>query len=432
MSIGEHKHSRRWRRAAIALVTLVALAATGSVVIWQLVVDDPESTPARAPEPTAAPQPGEVPITPSDDPQAIVDEHPSGTTYVIRAGVHRRYSVRPKTGDTFVAEPGAVLDGEGEAPYAFYAFRDPRDDGAHEVTIRGASKGDKLVIKDYATLNQQQVGAIHPQVDTRPFLGRGDRWSVQWVEVLGSYSTGIITGSQMTIRESYIHHNGQLGIGGTGSGSVVDGNEIAYNNTGGFDVTHEAGGAKWALLEDLTVTRNNVHHNEGPGLWTDIDVRDVTIAGNRIAYNQNEGILHEISHDAIIRDNTIIENGRGQTRDWLWGGGIVISTSDHVEVRNNVITGNGNGITAVQQERGRNADGRVYLLDDISVFDNTVTENGITGVAQDTSNPAVFRRQLRFDRNTYRGGAFACDDNDVEWRGWQACGHDPSGTWSPS
>jgi parallel beta-helix repeat protein len=288
------------------------------------------------------------------------------------------------------------------------------------------------VIKDYATLNQQQVGAIHPQVDTRPRLGRGERWSVQWVDVSGSYSTGIITGSSMAIRESYIHHNGQLGIGGSGSGSVVHGNEIAYNNTSGFDVGHEAGGAKWAVLQDLTVTRNYVHHNAGPGLWTDIDVRDVTIADNNIAHNQNEGILHEISHNAVIRDNTIAGNGVGQTRDWLWGGGIVISTSDHVEVRGNVLTGNGNGITGVQQDRGRRGDAEQYVLDDIAVSDNTVTDSGITGLAQDTSDPAVFLRRLRFDRNAYRGGAFACDDSDVAWAGWQACGHDRSGTWSPS
>ena len=401
-------------------------------MIWQATARDHDPTQARSPGSTTAPVRREIPITTSEDAQAVVDASPPGATFLIRAGIHRRFSVRPKTGDTFVAEPGAVLNGEDVAPYAFFAFRNQDDDGAHQIAIRGASKTQKLVIKDYATLNQQQVGAIHPQVDTRPQLGRGERWSVQWVEVSGSFSTGIITGSHMTIRESYIHHNGQLGIGGTGSGSVIDGNEIAYNNTGGFDVAHEAGGAKWALLQDLTVTRNFVHHNAGPGLWTDIDVRNVTIADNNIAYNQNEGILHEISHDAVIRDNTIAGNGLGHTRDWLWGGGIVISTSDHVEVRGNVLTGNGNGITGVQQDRGRSGNGEEYVLDDIAVSDNTVTESGITGLAQDTSNPAVFRRQLRFDRNTYRGGAFACDDNDVAWAGWQACGYDESGAWSPS
>jgi parallel beta-helix repeat protein len=413
----------------VALVGLVAAVAAAAAI--GQVVDDSPSTPARSPDRTAR-LPGSVPITPSDDAQAVVDAQPTGTTFQIRAGLHRRFSVRPKTGDTFVADAGAVLDGEDVAPYAFYAFRDARGDGAHDVTIRGKSKAAKLVIKNYATLKQEQVGAIHAQVDTRPFLGRAARWSVQWVDVSGSYSTGIIIGSQMTVRESYIHHNGQLGIGGTGSGSVIDGNEIAYNNIDGFDVSHEAGGAKLALLEDLTVIRNDIHHNAGPGIWTDIDVRNVTIAENRIAYNQNEGILHEISHDAVIRDNTIVGNGVDHTRDWLWGAGITLSTSDHVVVRDNVITGNGNGITAVQQARGRDAAGSEYLLDDIEIYGNTVTDSGITGIAQDTSDPAVFLRRLRFDENNYRGGAFACDDNDVEWEGWQACGEDPAGTWTPA
>ena len=48
--------------------------------------------------------------------QSAVNANPEGTTFVIKAGVHRRQSVKPKSRMTFIGEPGAVLDGEGATP----------------------------------------------------------------------------------------------------------------------------------------------------------------------------------------------------------------------------------------------------------------------------------------------------------------------------
>ena len=46
-----------------------------------------------------------------EDLQAAVDLHPEGTTFLIKAGVHRFQSVVPKNGDSFVGESGAILNG---------------------------------------------------------------------------------------------------------------------------------------------------------------------------------------------------------------------------------------------------------------------------------------------------------------------------------
>lgn len=55
--------------------------------------------------------PAEVVLGPGDDFGQIAEAHPAGTTYVVTAGTHRLQSIKPKTGDRFVGEPGAILSG---------------------------------------------------------------------------------------------------------------------------------------------------------------------------------------------------------------------------------------------------------------------------------------------------------------------------------
>ena len=111
--------------------------------------DSPMSPPPAPPVGPSTPPPAgeQVPILPGDDIQAIVDAHPEGTLFLIRAGRHVGQSIRPKDGMSFVGEPGAVLDGAGETRYAF----DGRD-GPDDVSIRG------LVIERYAP--PPQDGAV--------------------------------------------------------------------------------------------------------------------------------------------------------------------------------------------------------------------------------------------------------------------------------
>ena len=53
----------------------------------------------------------QVPVYPWQDLGSMVNSYPSGTTFLIEAGVHRMRSAVPKSGDAFVGQPGAVLDG---------------------------------------------------------------------------------------------------------------------------------------------------------------------------------------------------------------------------------------------------------------------------------------------------------------------------------
>ena len=61
-----------------------------------------------------------------------------------------------------------------------------------------------------------------------------------------------------------------------------------------------------------------VHHNAGPGLWTDFDNIHTLYEGNTVFLNGEDGIKHEISYDATIRNNVVAANGQSKD-NWLWG-----------------------------------------------------------------------------------------------------------------
>ena len=125
-------------------------------------------------------------------------------------------------------------------------------------------------------------------------------------------------GTNGAIVDCRIHHNGQLGGTAGGTDILLKGNEIWANNIYGFDYGWEAGGVKITNSDRVTFRDNHVHHNVGPGLWCDINCRDVIYEGNTVEYNADAGIFHEISYAAIIRNNTLRQNGQAAL-PWFWG-----------------------------------------------------------------------------------------------------------------
>jgi parallel beta-helix repeat protein len=297
---------------------------------------------------------------------------------------------------------------------------------AHNITIRG------LVIEKFAS--PAQHGAIHAKDGAIGDLGRD--WLVQDNEIRLNHGAGLLLGARMQVLDNYIHHNGQIGItGGESEGILIEGNEISYNNVAGFDAGWEAGGTKFKQTRGLVVRSNHVHHNQGPGLWTDIDNIHTLYESNLVENNENVGILHEISYDAVIRDNTVIGNGFAFDI-WLWGAGILIAASRNVEVHDNVVTNNADGIAAVQQDRGEGRYGN-YEVKNLDVHDNAITMSmGETGLAQDIDDDSYFKgRNNRFSGNTYKLGS---QDTYYAWLNesrtieeWLAFGHDKTGSWLP-
>lgn len=449
----------------------------------------PSASVTAAPVPAIAVPAGAITIAPGQDLAAVAAANPAGSTFLLLAGTHRLQSVEPKDGTVFVGAPGAVLSGarllrsftasgggwyvdgqtqqgvrQGEcrtiaplcnhpdrvfmdgAPLTPVAARDAlragtfyfdysadriwlgSDPAGHlveaAVTPRAfAGRGTgvvirSLVVEKYATPAQR--GAVD--------ASDGSGWVIEDVTARLNAGGGLRGGVGTTIRRSRAMDNGQIGITAIGRGVLVEDCEIARNNTQGFQSGWEAGGTKFALTDGLVVRRCNVHHNQGPGLWTDVDNVRTTYEGNTVTSNTGEGIFHEISGSAVIRNNIVRGNSPG-SNPWVWGAGIHVASSFDVEVHGNTVEGNGNGIVGSQQNRGSGPNGP-RVLRGLQVHDNVVRSSGKVGVSQDVSDQGVFTsRGNVFDRNHYETvQVFTWADRDFGFTAWRNYGHDRNGT----
>lgn len=287
---------------------------------------------------------------------------------------------------------------------------------AADVSIRG------LVIEKYAS--RAQAGAIQG--------GGTQRWIVADNEIRLNHGFGLRIGPDMQVLNNHVHRNGQMGLGGLGSRALIEGNEIAYNHTAGFLEEWEAGGTKFVVSEGIVIRDNWVHHNSGRGLWTDIDIVDVLIEDNLVEWNTRGGIVHEISFDAQILNNTARYNGLGFD-GWVWGAQILIQNSSDVVVSGNVVTvsaDGGNGIAIVNQTRFSD-DRDPYRSDRVLITDNVISHLGNSG-ANGAPNGCTTEGS-QFDRNRYEAPAEWFEAARFEWCGvftWDEfvlAGQEPSG-----
>lgn len=348
--------------------------------------------------------------------QTTVNANGAGTTYLLAAGNYSGQTVSPKDGDTFIGAAGAIMNGNNNTQYAF------TPGNANDVTIRN------LEIKNYAPSDLQ-----HAPVTARTHEGaaKGLRWKVENCSLHHNRGAGLHLSDGGIARNNKIFSNGVIGLKMywiRNLGGLVEGNEIYDNNPAGLgDPFWEAGGTKFAWCKDLVVRNNHAHDNDGPGLWTDIDNVNTLYEGNLIEDNSGVGLFHEISYSAIIRNNVVTGNG-WRNRGWFWEAGIMIAACQNVEVYGNTVSGNFNGITLIEQNRGAGAFG-TYVVGNVFVHDNTVTD-GRVGAVQETGNNAIFTsRNNRFENNDYDGTTFHWLGAQRTFAQWQGYGHDDTGSY---
>ena len=362
------------------------------------------------PTATSAPA-GAIILNPGDNISAIVSAAPAGATFYFEPGVYRGVSLAPKDGQTFIGAEGAILNGsavltnwtqsgnlwviggqtqQGRVNSSAEFLPGTQRPGNPETVfldntplkpVDALSKvvpgtfyfdyaADKIYIADnpagHTVEAGKQTDAFHgsaknvtvqnlviekydPTIQNGA-IGGDQSWTIRNNEVRLNYAVGITAHDGSQIIGNYVHDNGQMGVGGYGNNVLVQGNELASNGFwSGIDPLWEAGELKFAQTNNLVVQGNYVHDNNGPGLWGDIDSINTLYEDNVVVHNTISGISYEISYNAIIRNNTLIDNGYGDTRGWGWGAEINLQNSQNVQVYGNQVdmTGGGNGIVLI-------------------------------------------------------------------------------------
>lgn len=236
--------------------------------------------------------------------------------------------------------------------------------------------------------NSGRTGALLNRPCQTCYLDAGANWTVENSTLSDAHGGNVSLKGGVrghAILDNRILRGGQIGIHGAGDGSVIRGNEIAFNNTEQFCYevrcgTHrgigETGGAKFSSNVDYTTFDSNViHDNYGHGVHYDGDCSNNTISNNRVHDNARKGIHYELCHSGEIFGNIVYNNGWATTTG-VRGSGIVLQNSSSTEVYDNTVAWNAEGIVVLAPDR----EGTAYdLVHDVQVHDNTIlASNGPT------------------------------------------------------
>jgi hypothetical protein len=437
-----------------------------------------------------------VVVQPGTDIQAAIDAHPKGATFCLMPGTHRLLkSLRPKEDQKFIGEPGAVVSGSKVVPswtleggywvavgqtqespptgvcqpasyrgcrYAEGVYMDGRSLW-QVMELAELSSGefffdypsDRIYLADDPTGRLVETSVASEMFDawgvhgvevrglviekfanpaSTPALNSRDRWVVTGNEIRLNHGIGVAAGSHGIVRGNYVHLQGQLGVSGYGSiGALIEDNEIAFNNTNGFEMNWEGGGTKFVKTRRLVVRRNWLHHNDGHGLQTDIDNVGTIYKRNRVEDNAGVGILHEISYRAKIHHNYVARNGF-LSDSGLDGSGILVASSSDVEVYANTLDRNADGLGVKQDARGSGSRGR-HVSRNLHAHHNVVVMcEGHSGAIRSSDvGSAIFRkRNNRFEKNRYlvespTGAWWHWRDEPRKRQAWKRFGHDRRG-----
>ncbi|WP_345377614.1 right-handed parallel beta-helix repeat-containing protein [Pseudonocardia yuanmonensis] len=241
---------------------------------------------------------------------AKTEANPPGTIFWFAPGVHKLgggadAQIVPRDGDVYVGAPGAVLDGQRQNSFAF-------TQRAKGVVV------SYLEIRNFAA--PRNTGVVNRD--------SGDSWSIEHNTIHDNNGAALMAGARQETRGNCLRDNGQYGMNayqeGDGiTGLIFEGNEVTGNNTDDWERRIPecgcSGGVKFWAVNGADVRNNWIHDNRGPGLWADTNNNDFLIEKNLIERNDGPAIWYEISYNATIRGNVILENaieyGREFQRD---------------------------------------------------------------------------------------------------------------------
>jgi hypothetical protein len=269
-----------------------------------------------------APPPGAVSVAPGQDLSLMTNAAPAGTTFWLAPGVHTLSpdpyaQVVPKPGNRYVGSSGAVLDGRRLNRYAFTG-------SATGVVV------EHLTVRNFGKAGQNNnEGVVNHDA--------GPAWTIRYDTVLDNAGAGVFVGSDNNVSWNCLANNGQYGFSvyrPNGVANVtLDHNEISGNDTDNWEARQPGcgctGGGKFWATTGARITNNYVHNNSSVGVWADTNNVGFLFSGNYISDNASEGIVYEISYNALIVHNTFVRNGlvKGPTNPSFPTGAIYLSES---------------------------------------------------------------------------------------------------------
>lgn len=376
---------------------------------------------------------------PAADLAAVVAAAPVGTCFRLQAGEYRFGDVVPKDGMVFlgVGRSEVVVQGTAATENAFHG------------TARGVTIG-RMTLRGFqgsAGHKRQQQAAIRGSAGiwrTGPGELASD-WLIEDVEASGNYALGLLMGDRFTVRRSTFADNGVAGIGGAAThGGLVQGNVITGNghlqltgyeaNGGGMKFTQATGpGAP------LVIDRNEVHHNAGSGIWCDIGCTGLEVTGNYVHDQDSHGVVVELSSNAVIRGNLIVNaNSWTDFSSDFNGAAITVAESSGVTVEGNYIDGARAGVIVRQtrrpmlpQEAFLNTYAGVnWTSGDVLVRGNVIVNTRAMGVSTGVTGTGLITDpgSIRFEANQYGDPAsmeFWWDGgNRLDFGSWRGAGRD--------
>ncbi|KJS39242.1 MAG: hypothetical protein VR70_08575 [Rhodospirillaceae bacterium BRH_c57] len=406
--------------------------------------------------------PNVITMKPGDNLQAIVDSHPEGTTFLLKAGVYSQAQIQPKSFQTFVGEEGAVMSGAMDIkgwsysngywvadgfPAPGYSHGEGRDGVAQYKEdlivndtpyVRVGSQGEvgqgefyysggKVYIKDDPSGKTTQAmkttsafdggttqGVTIENITMKHYASMAQHgaveghttknWTLINVDAVQNHGAGVMAGDGMKILGGNFSNNGQLGIHAHDtSGLYIDGITANGNNYAGFYTWWEAGGVKILTSDNVTVKNSEMSHNNGTGLWFDWDNQKVLVENNYMTKNQNLGLQFEASREALIKGNVTTHNNQDGYEVGYWGSDMLIQNSQKVEVTGNHVASDvGQGLGMIYDVRGGGSFGPHYTLDN-NIHGNTIVmlKAGQNGYAASGDTDLMYNGSNKWDGNTY-------------------------------
>jgi parallel beta-helix repeat protein len=156
---------------------------------------------------------------------------------------------------------------------------------------------------------------------------------------------------------------------------------------------------------------------------------------NRVENNAAIGITHEISYDAVIRNNAIRGNGFGAKDPD--NAGIKINSSSNVEIYANVLDSNASGVILYQRSGAPSGPQGPLSVSNDYVHDNQISmASGYSGLVQVAGDDSYYTtRNIRFQNNAYKladlnGPDFFWMDDRRTRDQWVGYGQDSGGSFA--